>query len=333
MDHNLDLLKCHLHEPTKQFHDRLFDLGLFPTITRPTRITQTTATLIDNIFVSEKLYQAFDSCILLNDISDHLPSQALLKQTKVLNKEPLEFTSQNLTGKRLNQINEKLSNVDWVGNLRSQDVNQNFECLNDIINTTMDEVAPRHTVRVSARCRFVEPWMTCSLECCANKKHNLYRKTLHVNCIQLDMTNYKTYRNAYNRAKQRAQELYYRQKILDYKNNTKNLWQIINKVIRKKSHAGSIIPYITVDGIKVINPSDIANNFGEFYSRLGGNLTQNIPKGKIGIDDYLAKIPRNLHSMVLYPTSHSEVDKMIANLPSKTSSGHDDISNILLKSL
>ena len=96
MDHNLEILKCHLHEPTKQFHDRLFELGLFPTITRPTRITQTTATLIDNIFVSGKLHQVFDSCILLHDISDHLPSLTLLKQTKMLNKEPLEFISRNL---------------------------------------------------------------------------------------------------------------------------------------------------------------------------------------------------------------------------------------------
>ena len=37
--------------------------------------------------------------------------------------------------------------------------------------------------------------------------------------------------------------------------------------------------------------------------------------------------------MVLFPTSHCEVNKLIANLLSKTSSGHDNISNILLKSL
>ena len=104
-------------------------------------------------------------------------------------------------------------------------------------------------------------------------------------------------------------------------------------MIRKRSHAGSIIPYITVDGIKVTNSSDIANNFGKFYSTLGENLAQKIPRSKIDINDYLAKIPRNLHSMVLFPTSHSKVDKVIAKLPSKTSSGHDDISNILLKSL
>ena len=66
--------------------------------------------------------------------------------------------------------------MDWVGNLRSQNVNQNFECLNDIINKTMDEVAPRHTVRVSAKRRFVEPWMTSALEHSAKKSTVYIRK-------------------------------------------------------------------------------------------------------------------------------------------------------------
>ena len=201
MDHNLDLLKCHLHEPTKPFHYSLFELGLFPTITRPTRITQTTATLIDNIFVSKKLYQTFDSCIILNDISDHLPMLALLKQTKMLNKEPLEFVSRNLNEKKISRINEKLLNVDWVGTLKAHEVNQNFNCLNDIIKMTMDEIAPRHIVKVSSKHRFVEPWMTTSLECSANKKQWLYKKTLHANCTQADIIMYKSYRNTYNRVK------------------------------------------------------------------------------------------------------------------------------------
>ena len=149
----------------------------------------------------------------------------------MLNKEPLEFISRNLNERKLSQINEKLSNVDWVGTLRAQDVNQNFNCLNDTINMTMDEIAPRHTVKVSPKHRFVEPWMTTSLEHSANKKHCLYKKTLHVNCTQVDITNYKAYRNVYNRVKQRTQEQYYRQKALDFKKNTRKLWQLINNVI------------------------------------------------------------------------------------------------------
>ena len=51
MDHNLDLLKSHVHKKTQQFLNFNLDHDLFPVITRPTRITHTSATLIDNIFL------------------------------------------------------------------------------------------------------------------------------------------------------------------------------------------------------------------------------------------------------------------------------------------
>ena len=51
MDHNLDLLKSAEHKMTQSFLNCLLDNDMLPTITRPTRITQNTTTLIDNIFV------------------------------------------------------------------------------------------------------------------------------------------------------------------------------------------------------------------------------------------------------------------------------------------
>ena len=333
MDHNLDLLKCHLHEPTRAFLDNLVEKGVFPTITHPTRIMQTSATLIDNTFVSRKLHRSFDSGILLSDISDHLPSLVLLKQTKLLNKEPLEFTSRNLNEQKLKLTNEKLHDIDWNGNLTSSDVNLNFNYLSNSIDRVMDEIASRCTVKISAKIRFVEPWMTTSLEQSANKKNLLYKKTLQENSTPADVKNYKTYRNTYNRIKRHAQEIFYQKKALDFKNNTKKLCNLINKVIRKKGHSGSIIPYITVDGIKITDPNEIADSFGQFYSTLGSSLAQKIPDSQQSAKDYLAKIPQNLHSMLLFPTSQQEVNRIIDGLPSKSSSGHDDVSNILLKSL
>ena len=88
MDHNLDLLKGHEHQRTQAFLDQMLDLGLIPVITRPTRVTNSTATLIDNMFISHLLQHSFDSLILLEDISDHLPSIVLTRQTKMQDKNP-----------------------------------------------------------------------------------------------------------------------------------------------------------------------------------------------------------------------------------------------------
>ena len=51
MDHNLDLLKSSQHAPTHTFLETTYDCGLLPMITKPMRLTHTTATLIDNIIV------------------------------------------------------------------------------------------------------------------------------------------------------------------------------------------------------------------------------------------------------------------------------------------
>ena len=96
MDHNLDLLKSNLHPPTQKFLDTLLDANLLPMIIQPSRIVHKSATLIDNIFISEVLQCNFDSAIIIDDMSDHLPCMALMKQTKLI-----EFESRNLTDTKI----------------------------------------------------------------------------------------------------------------------------------------------------------------------------------------------------------------------------------------
>ena len=178
MDHNLDLLHSDIHTSTHKFLNMLLDMQLFPTITRPSRITQTSATLIDNIFISEKFQQDYDSALLVTDTSDHLPIMCLLKQTKITDKTPLTFESRSLTSEKLNVVKNKLHLEDWHGLLNKTDVDENFNLLNDKISDTLDEVAPVRTVIILARRRFIEPWMSKSLESSSRKKAQLYKDTL-----------------------------------------------------------------------------------------------------------------------------------------------------------
>ena len=330
MEHNLDYLKCNMHKPTKVFLNSLIDKGILPTIMHPMRITQTSASLIDNVFVSSRLHCSFDSGIILSDISDHLPSLVLLKQTPDFHK---EFTSRNLSTKELNLINDRIQSTDWNGLLMSESMNTNFDILSDVISRAMDDVAPLHMVRISGKRRFVEPWMTILLEQSAKKKQRLYKKTLQKNSTKTDVNAYQEYRNTYNRLKRHAQQSYYQKKTLDFKTNTKELGKMINKVICKKRYSGSIIPFITVDGIRIDKPDKIANSFGKFYSTLGSRLASEITEDQYKTEDYLKKIPKNINSMVLVPTTQQEVQQIIDQLPAKSSSGHNDVSNVLLKSL
>ena len=150
MDHNLDLLKSDSHKGTQAFLKLMLQNQLYPSVTRPSRITNTSATLIDNIFISEKFHHSFDSALLISDISDHLPLLCLVKQTKILDKSPLEFQSKALTEDKLCAIKNKLYKVDRIGQLSSDGCDNNFNIYSNILNEVMDEVTPLKTVRISA---------------------------------------------------------------------------------------------------------------------------------------------------------------------------------------
>ena len=70
-DFNLDILKHNSDHAAKHFLDTMYSLGVYPLIDRPSRITNHSSALIDNIFTNAKEYN--NVSYLVNDIIDHLP--------------------------------------------------------------------------------------------------------------------------------------------------------------------------------------------------------------------------------------------------------------------
>ena len=177
MDHSHDLLKSDTHKQMEEFLDLMVNSEMWPTITRPTRVTQTSATLIDNLFISSKLHHQFDSMLILDDISDHLPSLVLLKQTKMKNKEPIEFKSRKLTEANFAIIRHSLNQVDWNGVLNSNDCNENFNTFSEILEAKIEETVPLRTIRISGKRHFQEPWLTTGIETSGRTCRKLYSKS------------------------------------------------------------------------------------------------------------------------------------------------------------
>ena len=73
-DYKINLLNVDSHSLTVDFNDTMYSSGLVPLITRPTRVTENSATLIDNIFTNKVVsYDESVYGILVADISDHYP--------------------------------------------------------------------------------------------------------------------------------------------------------------------------------------------------------------------------------------------------------------------
>ena len=66
---------------------------------------------------------------------------------------------------------------------------------------------------------------------------------------------------------------------------------------------------------------------------MGSKLADKIPGSNKHIEEYVGEIPRTLDSLAIRNITHVEIEKIISLFPAETSSGHDRISNKLLKEL
>ena len=86
--------------------------------------------------------------------------------------------------------------------------------------------------------------MTKGLERAGKTKLKLYRRCLEAASTREDRKEYYEYRNIFNNLKRNLKAQYYQRKCNQFKDNVKKLWALINEMIWKVKHKGSIIPYI-----------------------------------------------------------------------------------------
>ena len=327
-DQNIDYLKIHDHGKTANFLDLNLSSGLLPMITRPTRITYKSATLIDNIYTND--INHVRSAILLSDISDHLPCCLFFGQkTKYA---PLKVTTRKLNDKKVLSIKNHLSNIDWEY-IEHLNTDQAYEAFMQEMTNALDIYAPKRVITVSPKNVIRDEWMTNGLLKSSKTCNRLYKQQLGQSRNSTKYTKYAEYRNEYNRLKRHAKRSYYSIKIEEFRNDSKKLWGLINKAISKSRNKMDLpIKIKDVNDLYIYGSKSIANAFCSFFTNVGPNLASTIPTSSKPYNEYVKDISCN-DSLFMSPTDEMEVYKIISHLKNKTSSGYDEINNILLKQL
>ena len=331
-DHNLDLLKINEHHTTWEFVESNLEKNLYPQITKPTRITHSTATLIDNIITSSKLNVTQTSYVILEDLSDHLPCLITIENALHSLRKPIEMTKRNLSLDNIKKISDTLQEENWSVSLCDPDVNVAFDYFHTKLISTIDMIAPERTTKVKPG-RLNEPWLTASLLKCTKKQKSLY--SLHIkdktNVEKLDK--YRNYRNTLKKVLRANKRNYYITRCNEYRHNTRKLWALTNEIIKKERNKSNIIEALNVNGEVIRGPQKIANEFCNFFSNVGKNYANKVAQSTKELKAYLQAITRSKKSMFLEPVTTQEIDIIIRELKGKMSSGYDNISNKLLKEL
>lgn len=112
-DFNIDLLSSPRNTSTRDFLDVVYSRGLYPLITKPSKITTSCATLIDHIFINA-IENIIDSGLLVNDISDHLPVFLTYDSQMHRKREEIDYRYvRKRMEKVINKLRKDLFEADW----------------------------------------------------------------------------------------------------------------------------------------------------------------------------------------------------------------------------
>ena len=143
-DFNANLLNYNDHTPTNEFLDSLALNSVIPYILQPTRITDHSETLIDNIFSNVITIDAI-SGNLTATISDHLP-QTMIVPNVFANPSSSRSNIYERDWSNFDQFNFVLDyfSIDWDDTLKSSDENIDYstEAFLNKFNNLLDCYAP-----------------------------------------------------------------------------------------------------------------------------------------------------------------------------------------------
>ena len=179
-DINIDFLRYITHQMTDKYLDMLYTNNFLPIITKPTRITDHTKTLIDHIYTNMAIDQV-KSGIAIFDISDHLPVFTVIKTSCNRIQDTLYYRDYR-TFKQEDFLSE-LTQINWDENLRhlNNNIHQSTKNIINHIERVTQRHAPMKEVSQSKLKQLNKPWITNGILKSIKVKQRMYRTHFYSN--------------------------------------------------------------------------------------------------------------------------------------------------------
>jgi hypothetical protein len=322
-DYNINLLNVDNHTSTASFIDLLFENGLMPAITKPTRVTDKSATLIDNIVHNSISNNNHLKGILYSDITDHYPV-FLIDFSKSSTPRKKYFVVRDYSDKNKNAFKQKLQNTNWEFVLTSNNPAESFDEFHQTFLNMYNDSFPEKTIKSGYHTR--KPWLTSEMKIKIKRKNILYIKS-RKNPSPERISYYKCFRNNLNSEIRKAEREYYKNYIDMNKYNLKKTWRLLKNIINKRKD-NTLHDTFVINGKQTNDSKKIANSFNKYFVNVGSTLSKQIP---ITNETHFKYLPnKTLSSIYLRPVTKKEIIKLIKNLKS-SSPGWDNITADVVK--
>ena len=325
-DYNIDLTK----DENNDFIDVLCSNAFFPVITIPTRITDHSETLIDNIFINSNRYPIIAGNLLVG-ISDHLPQFALMETDAIKDNTSVEKYYLDWKSFNENQFIEKFKQIDWKSKLQLEQLDPDLSFKNFFNNLTIMIENHVPLKKVSKKQYQRKAWITRGIHKsiqCRDKLFKQFKSEKDSGAKVVKFQQYKRYRNQIVKLIRQSKKLHYRNFFTQYIQNPKKIWGGINELIKMRSSKSSNKITLKVGSEIKTDSTEIANEINGFFTNIVTKIRENIPPTKKSFTEFLS--PPTRQSFFFSPITSQEIVKIIKGLDAKKATGPLSIPNKIL---
>lgn len=306
--------------------------GLFPYVNKPTRVTESTSSIIDHIFVrKEKQFNLrntyISSYVFETNITDHYPIMLSVN----LEKEHQSDKNFCKTYKKImyNKLNTCLSKEEWIDVLQEHDV----EVANNLFTNKFlkyIEKCTKHITYKNNKTKKIKPWITVGIINSIRYRDNLKKRLIKNHSHELS-AQYKNYRNTLNKLLKQTKNDYYRNQLKDAQKNYKKVWRIINEASNCDMRKNENYNIIDSNNQLLQTDKEKADCFNEFFVNIGNKMVNEIKQTPQATEP--TNVEHHLNSsLFLQPVAENEIISYINNLKNNTAPGPDGITVQTMKS-
>jgi len=338
-DFNIDVLKFDSNREILKYLDMLLSYNYLPYSVLPTRITDSTSTLIDHIYYRSKFKQAaynIDKAIngvIVTDITDHLANCLVLPFCLPFKSSPDRPLIRLFSQENKSKFSSECLSYDWTNNVYNcSDVNVAYDNFYIFLKNTFEKCFP--LVKLSRKRSKDKKWITQEIIKLSKIKSNLYKTWVNTHLLS-DKDKYKVFVKSYNGVIKAAKSNYYRTTFDSKIHDIKTIWQNINKLHSFKPSVSTstlTIPKLQFEGKVITESDDIANCLNEYFCNAGKSLADRLPTTSSNIG-FTSCLPRPItNSFVCENITYLEIYNVITKLSIKNKAGPDYINAKFLSS-
>ena len=311
-DFNIDMLK---NQP--QWETLLISVGLTQLISNPTRVTQTSETLIDHIYTNTPSLVSFTSVSQLS-VSDHFPITCMVNAKVTKSHKHMHTTISYRSFKNFNKAAflHDLGLLPFDDVFNYSDPNQALDLWYKYFFSVLDLHAPVRQRRVKHP--QLPQWLTSEIVRAMSSREQLKKLKM--------FEEYKKARNIVKNMIRDSKRSYFSKLVENNNKDTSQLWRALNTLIKGNGSRSRNIP-----------PSLTASMFNEHFTSAASSLLsdQNVShstyKHVDKIKTFCSKNNSSAAPFNIPPIAVHEVGKHISLLNNKKSTGPDEISSYILK--